>query len=82
MKRYSYTPKGVCARNISFRIEDGRIYDLAFEGGCNGNLKAIGKLVEGQDARQVEEILRGNICGGKNTSCADQLSLAIHSALV
>ena len=81
MKDYSYTPKGVCARNISFKIEDGKIFDLKFEGGCNGNLKAIGRLVEGQDAGAVADILRGNICGAKGTSCADQLSIAIGEAL-
>lgn len=81
MKEYTYIPSGVCARRISFSLEDGRIFGLRFEGGCNGNLKAIGKLVEGQPADRVAAILKGNECKGRGTSCADQLSKAIEQAL-
>ena len=77
----TYSPKGVCAVQIDFELEDGKISDLKFLGGCNGNLKAIGKLVEGKGAKEVADILRGNQCGGKGTSCADQLSKAIDEAL-
>lgn len=62
---------------IDFDIEDGRLYNVAFFGGCNGNLKAIGKLVEGQDAHEIADILRGNDCHMKGTSCADQFAKAI-----
>ncbi len=73
-----YKTKGVCSRLINFSIDqDGKLHDVSFEGGCNGNLKAIGKLVEGQDARNVADTLRGNQCGRRPTSCADQLSKAI-----
>lgn len=81
MKSYTFTPVGVCATQIDFDIDDGKIYNLKFTRGCNGNLKAIGKLVEGKDAKEVAMILSGNICGNKNTSCADQLSIAINEAL-
>ena len=81
MKNFSYTPSGVCSRNISFDIENGKIYNLSFVGGCAGNLLAISKLVNGKDAREVANILRGNDCRGKGTSCADQLSKAIDEAL-
>lgn len=81
MSKVNFTPKGVCSRHISFDLEDGKVYNLKFEGGCDGNLKAIGRLVEGQDAAHVAEILNGNICGFKNTSCADQLAKAIQQAL-
>ena len=82
MKHYTYTPKGVCARQIDYDLdEDGRIYNLKFTGGCNGNLKAIGKLLEGNDARNAAYILRGNECGVKGTSCADQLAISIEEAL-
>ena len=81
MKEYTYTPRGVCSRKITFSIEDGRIHNLRFEGGCNGNLKAIGRLVEGQEADRISDILRGNQCGARGTSCADQLSKAIDEAL-
>ena len=81
MQSYSYDPRGVCSVNISFDIDDGKIYNLKFVGGCNGNLKAIGKLVEGKDAKEVADILRGNDCGGRGTSCADQLARAIDKAM-
>lgn len=74
---FSYTTSGVCARQINFDIIDGKLHNVSFVSGCPGNLKAIGKLVEGQDARQVAELLAGNDCNGRGTSCADQLSKAI-----
>ena len=76
-----YITKGVCARKINFEIIDGKLHNVSFMGGCNGNLKAISKLVEGMDAKKVIEILKGNTCGYKDTSCADQLCLAIEEAL-
>lgn len=75
---YEYLTKGTCSRKINFTIdEEGKIHNVSFLGGCNGNLKAIGKLVEGMDAAKVVEILEGNICGARPTSCADQLAKAI-----
>ena len=62
-------------------MEDGKLHDVKFEGGCNGNLKAIGKLLEGADALDTVKILEGNECGGKGTSCADQLTIGIKRAL-
>ncbi len=82
MEHVTFTPKGVCAMQIDFDIEDGKLHNLKFIGGCNGNLKAIGKLVEGRDAKEVADILRGNICGIKGTSCADQLAKAIDGQTV
>ncbi len=79
--QYIYSPKGVCARKITFDIEDGKIINVKFEGGCNGNLKAISLLVNDKDAKEISELLAGNTCGFKNTSCADQLSKAIEEAL-
>ena len=81
MKRYTYTPKGVCSNKIEFSMEDGLLYDVRFTGGCPGNLTAIGKLLEGTDARHAADLLRGNTCGAKVTSCADQLARAIDKAL-
>lgn len=77
MEHVTFTPKGVCAMQIDYDIEDGKLYNVQFIGGCNGNLKAIGRLVEGKDAKEVAGILRGNTCGMKGTSCADQLARAI-----
>jgi len=81
MKHFTYLPKGVCSRQIDFDIDDeGKLHDLKYVGGCNGNLKAIGRLLEGQDAKKAADILRGNDCGGRGTSCADQLARAIDEA--
>lgn len=78
----SYKPSGVCARNIDLELaDDGTIESVAFMGGCDGNLKAISRLVAGKDAREIADMLRGNTCGRKSTSCADQLALAIDQEL-
>lgn len=78
---YKYRTKGVCASDITFEIEEGILKNVSFRGGCNGNLKAISKLVEGKDAKEIATLLRGNTCGFKKTSCADQLALAIEEAV-
>ena len=82
LKEYNYRPKMVCASGIHFELDDDhKIRDLQFQGGCNGNLKAIGRLVEGMDASKVAALLRGNQCGPRSTSCADQFAQAIEQAL-
>lgn len=81
MGNHVFTPQGVCSRQITFDIEDGKLCNVRFTGGCNGNLKAVGKLLEGQDARWAAKILRGNDCNGRGTSCADQLAIAVEQAL-
>ncbi len=79
---YVFTPSGVCSKKISFSIsEDNTIHNVSFVGGCNGNLKAVSKLVEGMDAHKVCEILEGNTCGFRPTSCADQFVKAIKEYL-
>ena len=74
---YSYNTTGTCSKRITFSIEDGKLHNVSFLGGCPGNLKAISKLVEGMEAKKVIEILEGNKCGNKPTSCADQLAKAL-----
>lgn len=82
MKHYTYKTSGVCSQKIDFDLtDDGKIINISFLGGCNGNLKAISKLCEGKDAKEIAQILEGNTCGYKQTSCADQLSKAINEAL-
>ena len=81
MREYSYTPYGICPRKISFGVEDGKLYNVSFIGGCPGNTVAIGKLLEGSDAQKAVDLLLGNDCGGRGTSCADQLAKAIDSAM-
>lgn len=77
-----FKPRGVCARRIHVEISDDRstIENVAFEGGCNGNLKAIGKLVAGKPVDEIASLLEGNTCGPRKTSCADQLTLALREA--
>ncbi len=77
---YSYTPKGVCPVRIDFDIDGDVITNIVFTGGCNGNLKAISKLVSGWTVDQIENALSGNTCGRKPTSCADQLARAVRQA--
>ena len=77
---YQYKTKNVCSSAIDFDLEEGKLHNVVFSGGCNGNLKAIGKLVEGMDADQVIALLQGNTCGRNFTSCADQLTQAIREA--
>jgi len=78
---YDYRTSGVCARMISFDIEDGIIRNVVFMGGCPGNSLAVSKLVEGMDAKTVAEKLIGNPCGWRPTSCTDQLARGIIAAM-
>ena len=77
MKHYTYIPEGICAVRIDYDIEDGRIYNVKYERGCNGNLKAIGVLLEGMKVEDVIKKLRGVKCGIKDTSCSDQLAQSL-----
>ena len=81
MQTYSFQTRGICPTQIAFALENGKIYDIVFTGGCPGNTAAIAKLLQGTDAARVVELLKGNDCGGRGTSCADQLSKAIFEAL-
>ena len=78
--RYKFRTSGVCAQQIEFDLIDGKISNVSFYGGCNGNLKAISILVEGMEPDEISEKLLGNICGSKTTSCADQLAKAVMAA--
>ena len=77
---YTYRTSGTCSTKIDFEINDGKITDVVFTSGCNGNLKAIGKLVDGWTADDISEKLSGNTCGFRDTSCADQLAKAVMAA--
>lgn len=78
--RFDYETQGTCARAISFDIDGEKISNIEFMGGCNGNLKAISKLVDGMTVEQIEGKLLGNTCGNRPTSCADQLAKAVRAA--
>lgn len=77
---YIYETKSVCSMEIHFHIEGNVITNVRFFGGCNGNLKAISKLVDGMTVEEIEKTLRGNTCGRRPTSCADQLAIAVREA--
>lgn len=78
--RYEYKPKNICPQLISFDIDGDVISNIEFYGGCNGNLKAIAKLLDGSTVEEIEEKLSGNTCGRRPTSCADQLARAVREA--
>lgn len=78
---YTYNTKGTCSVKIAFDIEDGRVYNVAFLGGCNGNLKGISALVEGMKVEDVISKCKDIKCGFKSTSCPDQLAIALTTAI-
>ena len=77
---YQYKTKGTCSQMIYFDLEDNKVKNVQFLGGCNGNLKGIGKLVEGMDIDEVITRLEGVKCGMKSTSCPDQLAKSLKEA--
>ena len=79
--QYEYKTSGTCSQRIIFEIEEGKVKNVTFLGGCNGNLKGIGALVEGMDVQEVITRLEGTTCGMKSTSCPDQLARALKEAL-
>ena len=78
--QYSYQTKGTCSREILFEVENGKVKNVQFIGGCNGNLKGISALVEGMALEDVIARLEGTTCGPKATSCPDQLAQALKKA--
>ncbi len=76
----TYRTKGVCSTAIHFDLEGEVVRNIRFDDGCNGNLKAISKLCDGMTVAEIEEKLKGNTCGYKQTSSADQLAVAVREA--
>lgn len=81
MQYFEMRPQGVCAQLISFSLEDGKLHDVHFLGGCPGNQRAIAKLLEGERADRAVQILKGNQCGNRPTSCTDQLARGVEQAM-
>lgn len=77
---YTYATHGVCPKLIEFDINGDIVTNIKFTGGCNGNLKMIAKLMDGKTVSYINETLRGNTCGSKFSSCADQLAKAVVKA--
>ena len=78
---HTYTTKGTCSRAINFDIEDGKLTNVSFVGGCNGNTQGVAALVEGMDAGEAVKRLKGINCNGRGTSCPDQLARAIEEVI-
>ena len=74
---YTYRPRGVCSQKMDFELEDGKIRSVQVTGGCDGNLKGISSLLKGMDVDEAISRMQGIRCGGKATSCPDQLSIAL-----
>ena len=79
--RYSFTPQYICPQNIQFDLNGDVVSNISFYGGRNGNLKMVSKLVDGWTVDKIEEYMKGNLCGRRPTSCADQLAIAVREAL-
>lgn len=80
MAEFSFTPHGVCSANIKFELDNGIVKNVRFTRGCNGNTQGVGALVEGMEVDEVIKRLKGINCGGRGTSCPDQLALALEMA--
>lgn len=77
----TFKPQGVCSQKIDFQIEDGKVTNVHFLGGCNGNTQGISRLIEGMDVNEAISRLEGIQCGFKGTSCPDQLAKALKQAI-
>ncbi|MDR2371489.1 MAG: TIGR03905 family TSCPD domain-containing protein [Treponema sp.] len=77
---FEFTTQGTCSSKIRFELREGRVHSLSFEDGCDGNLKALSVLAENMPAEELVQKLKGLRCGDRETSCADQLALALEEA--
>lgn len=78
--KYNYKTNGTCSREIEFDIDGNVIKNIKFEGGCNGNLKALSRAINGKTVEEIEKLFLGLTCGSKSTSCSDQLAKAVRKA--
>ena len=76
----NFKTKGVCATNIKFELDGNVVHGIEFTNGCDGNLKAISRILDGTTVEFIQETCRGNLCRSKGTSCADQLAIAVQEA--
>lgn len=75
-----YKTKGTCSREIHYSVKDGMVESIEVIGGCNGNLKGICRLITGMPVEQVIKAFKGVDCGGRGTSCPDQIAQALEQA--
>ena len=81
MSKISFTPRGVCSRQINVDVEDGIVKSVQFVGGCNGNTQGVARLAVCRPAKEVIELLRDTDCNGRGTSCPAQLAIALEKAM-
>ena len=79
--QFEYKTKGTCSQRIFFEIEDGKVHNVQYLGGCNGNLQGISRLIKGRPAAEVADTMLGVDCGGRGTSCPDQIAKALKQML-
>ena len=80
MEHFDYKPRGVCPMKISFDLDGDKVHNVSFQGGCNGNLQGISRLIDGMDVDEAISRIEGIRCGFKSTSCPDQLAQALKEA--
>ena len=78
---YTYRTKGTCSQAIQFEIEDNKVHNVQFIGGCSGNTQGVARLIEGMDVNEAISRIEGIHCGPRPTSCPDQLACALKKAL-
>ena len=81
MAQYTFANVGTCSRSVSFDLVDGKVCNVSFDGGCNGNTQGVAALVEGMEIHDAIQRMRGINCNGRGTSCPDQLALNLEKAL-
>ena len=79
--QFEYKTKGTCSQRIFFEIEEGKVHNVQYLGGCNGNLQGIGRLAEGRSAEELIDLLEGVHCGFKPTSCPDQFAQMLEALM-
>ena len=77
---FTYKPQGVCSRMITFSVEDNKVHNVHFTGGCHGNSQGVSALIEGMDVDEAISRIKGIKCGMKMTSCPDQLARALEAS--
>lgn len=78
---YTYKTKGTCSQGIQFEIEDNKVHNVQFIGGCSGNTQGVARLIEGMDVNEAISRIKGIHCGPRPTSCPDQLAFALKQAI-
>ena len=79
--KFKYKTHGTCSNSILFEIDDNKVHNVQFVGGCSGNTQGVSRLIEGMDVNEAISRIEGIQCGPRPTSCPDQLACALKKAL-